>query len=51
MIVSTMTIPEMVADARQDYKALWNKVDSQLPSMRRMHLRDRGNVITHMLIK
>ncbi|MGV9011321.1 MAG: hypothetical protein ACOH13_01900 [Flavobacteriales bacterium] len=49
MIVSTMTIPEMVADARQDYKALWNKVDSQLPNMRRMHLRDRGQMITHLL--
>jgi len=49
MIVRTMTLPEMVADARQDYKALMNKVDSLLPKLRRMHLRDRAETISHLL--
>ncbi len=48
MIVPRMTIPEMVTEARKDYRALWNKVDSILPKMRRMHLRDRAHEQYHM---
>lgn len=48
MIVASMTIPEMVADARKDYKTLWNKVNGLLPKMRRIHLLDRANVVSHL---
>lgn len=44
MLVPTMNIAEMVADARKDHKALWNKVDGLLPRLRRMYLRERGHV-------
>lgn len=49
MLVHTMTLPEMVADARRDYKALWNKVNALLPGMRRIHLKARGETITHLV--
>lgn len=44
MLVPTMTTAEMVADARKDHKALWNKVNNLLPKLRRMYLQERGTV-------
>ncbi len=49
MIVARMTLPEMVADARRDYKALWNKVNGLMPQLRRIHLRDRAHTVPHLL--
>jgi len=48
MLVPTMSLPEMVADARKDYKAIWNKVDGLMPRLRRMHLRERGATLSHL---
>ena len=48
MLVPTMTLAEMVAEARRDHKALWNKVDGLLPKLRRIHLRDRAQTISHL---
>ena len=42
MLVPSMTTAEMVADARKDHKALWNKVNGLLPKLRRTYLRERG---------
>ena len=43
-----MSLPEMVAEARRDYKALWNKVDSLMPKLRGKHLRDRAHTLSHL---
>jgi hypothetical protein len=43
-----MPLPEMIAEARRDHRALWNKVDGLLPKMRRIHLRDRAHTISHL---
>ncbi|HQV51231.1 MAG: hypothetical protein IPF95_15595 [Flavobacteriales bacterium] len=48
MIVSSMSIPEMVTDARQDFRSLWNKIDGLLPKLRRMHLNDRAHTLDHL---
>ena len=43
-----MPLPEMIDEARRDYRALWNKVDSLLPKLRRLHLRERAQTISHL---
>jgi hypothetical protein len=43
-----MTFPEMVAEARRDHKAMWNKVNGLMPRLRRIHLRDRGHTVSHL---
>ena len=48
MLVPAMSLPEMVAEARRDYKTLWNKVDSLMPKLRGMHLRDRAHTLSHL---
>ena len=48
MLVPTMTLPEMVAEARRDHKVLWNKVDGLLPKLRRIHLQERSTIISHL---
>ncbi len=48
MLVPTMSLTEMVAEVRRDYKALWNKVDSLMPKMRRIHLRERAHTMSHL---
>ncbi|MCB9164380.1 MAG: hypothetical protein H6592_08100 [Flavobacteriales bacterium] len=48
MLVPAMSLPEMVAEARRDYKALWNKVDSLMPKLRGKHLRDRAHILSHL---
>jgi len=43
-----MPLPELVADARKDHKALWSAVNNLLPRLRRMQQRDGADATPHM---
>ena len=48
MLTSMMSLPELVADARKDHKALWSTVNNLLPRLRRMQHRDWAEAVPHM---
>jgi len=48
MIVPTMSVPEMVADARKDFRALRNKLDEPLRRTRREHIKTKQEIL-HLL--
>jgi len=48
MLTPALSLPELVADARKDHKALWSSVNNLLPRLRRMQHRDGAYAIPHM---
>ncbi|MBL0126076.1 MAG: hypothetical protein IPP83_01185 [Flavobacteriales bacterium] len=48
MLTPLISLPELVADARKDHKALWSTVNRLLPRLRRVQGRDGAETIPHM---
>lgn len=48
MLNPTLTPAQMVADARKDHKALWNRVNSLLPRLRRVQQRTGEPAVPHL---
>lgn len=45
MIIHTLTVPQMVAEARKDFKAIRNKVEKPLREIRREHIKCKQEIL------